>query len=447
MNQKLAMRPVRETIAPSRSGSVASLSIAKPAAQFGVLMCLIGALFYFYEFLLRVSPSVMTADLSSAYHLEAAKLGGLSSCYYLAYAPMQFFVGMLMDRYGPRILLIGATLCCALGTYLFACSHAIALAEVGRFVVGFGSAFAFVGVLKLATLWLPPSRFAIVSGLTTALGMIGGLVGQRVLSMLVQSVGWQTACYLSAVAGIPLFLLMVYYLKDGFDRRGNAQPNQAKDLRDTFSGLSHVVRNPQIWLVGAIGCLIYMPTDAFAELWAVPFFEQVYHFSSTEAAGVVSYIFAGWAFGGLFVGWLSNRLGLRRLPISIGASIASVLLAVVLFLPGMSANLVALTLFVFGVFSSAQVLIFAIGHEVTPSRSVGTAVAMINMMVMLGGFAQKLIGQMLDATWLGNVANGARLYSTLHWQQALSILPLCLMLSVLLSMMLNETRGVARHAG
>src|ERR1700722_8240175 len=155
------------------------------------LVCGLGALFYCYEYLLRIAPSVMTADLMQAYHINATALGNLVAFYYYAYTPMQLPVGVLMDRYGPRRLLTFACLACALGSYLFAHAFHIEFAQFGRFMVGFGSAFAFVGVLKLATIWLPPRRFAMVSGLTTSLGMIGGMVGDIYLTSLVNQVEWR----------------------------------------------------------------------------------------------------------------------------------------------------------------------------------------------------------------------------------------------------------------
>lgn len=440
MPQKFVLRTV-ESSAVAVEGNVYPHSSDSAINYFGWFMCGLGMLFYFYEFFLRVSTSVMTSEITLTYHIAAGGLGGLNACYYFAYAPMQLVVGVLMDRYGPRILLISATLLCVLGTYLFACSHSLGVAELGRFLVGFGSAFAFVGVLKLATLWLAPGRFAVVSGLSMALGMIGGLTGQNLLPSLVASLGWQNTCFYSALAGLPLAFTLFLFLRDGFKSgRAARLKQQLPDMASAFDGVKKIIFNPQMWIVGAIGSLLYLPTDTFAELWAIPFFEQVYHFSPNLSARVVSMIFLGWACGGFIVGWLSNRLKQRRLPITVGSAVAAVLLSMVLFIPEFSPSMVALALFVFGVFSSAQVLVFAVGHEITCSKSAGTAIALTNMLVMLGGsFFQPITGKILDSLWTGNVAGGVHIYTTSHWQMALSLLPIGLLLTVLLSLFLKET--------
>src|SRR3954470_19954672 len=91
-NQKMNGTPLRKT------------------ALYAWLVCGLGALFYCYEYFLRISPSVMTQDLMRVYHLDAAMLGNLAAFYYYAYTPMQLPVGVLMDRFGPRRLLVFACL-------------------------------------------------------------------------------------------------------------------------------------------------------------------------------------------------------------------------------------------------------------------------------------------------------------------------------------------------
>ncbi len=118
---------------------------------YGSIICAIGALFYCYEFILRIVPGVLQSELSAAFgNVSASTFGQIAALYYFAYSPMQLPVGMLMDRFGPRRLLTLACLCCTLGSYLFSYSTFLWIAGMGRFLVGFGSAFAFVGVLSLA---------------------------------------------------------------------------------------------------------------------------------------------------------------------------------------------------------------------------------------------------------------------------------------------------------
>ena len=109
-------------------------------------------------------PSVIMPYLASFYQVDVNGLGFIITAYYFAYTPLQIFVGTLMDLYGVRVLLTIAILFCAAGAALFGVNPNVYVGFLGRFFIGCGSAFAFVGVLKVASDWLPHRYFAILSG-------------------------------------------------------------------------------------------------------------------------------------------------------------------------------------------------------------------------------------------------------------------------------------------
>lgn len=380
----------------------------------------------------------MTSDLMLTYHINAAALGNLIAFYYYIYTPMQLPVGMLMDVYGPRRLLTLAGLSCAVGTYLFASTDIFAIAAFGRFLVGFGSAFAFVGVLKLATLWLPPQRFALISGITTTLGMVGGMLGDIILTVLINKHGWRLSSYWAACFGMVLALLMFLLLRDGGSQTGYA-PHEVPTLKGILKGSLRIVKNPQIWINGLIGCLLYLPTSVFAELWGIPFLSQALHFSPSAAANAISLIFLGWATGGPIAGLISDVLKQRRLPMTIGAVMAAILFSIVLYVPHVPVYAVCIIFYLFGFFSSAQVIIFAVGREISSSKTSGTAIALTNMFVMIGGVIfQPVVGILLE--WRGGkFVEGLHVYSADAYQYALAVLPFGLVLTVFLTFFLKET--------
>jgi len=100
----------------------------------------IAVLFYGYENLLQVSPSVMVPELMHSFNVNAAALGNLSAVYFYAYASMQIPLGVLLDRLGPRRLLSVAALLCAIGSFLFGAAHHLVYAVLGRIFIGLGSA-------------------------------------------------------------------------------------------------------------------------------------------------------------------------------------------------------------------------------------------------------------------------------------------------------------------
>lgn len=174
----------------------------------------LAAIFYFYEIMLLVSPSVMVDDLTLSFSTSAEQLGSLAAFYYYAYASMQIPVGLLMDSYGPRILLTFAAGLCAIGCLIFGFAPTLIIAEIGRFVMGIGGSFAVVGCLKLASIWFPVNRFALLTGVMVAVGMMGGVFGQAPVAKLVMSVGWRQTAYLGALIGAILSIIIWFVVAD-----------------------------------------------------------------------------------------------------------------------------------------------------------------------------------------------------------------------------------------
>jgi sugar phosphate permease len=405
------------------------------------IICGLGALYYCYEYLLRISPSVMTEELMRMYHLTATEVGLFSAYYYHAYVPLQIIVGLLMDRYGPRRLLTFACMLCAMGTYLFAGGYSLHMAEAGRFLVGFGSAFAFVGALKLATIWLPPHRFALVSGIITCLGMVGAMIGDIMLRNLVDQFGWQVTIYASAAIGVILTAVIWSIIRDAKSQQTPFH-SQSLNFRGLLLGLWGALKNPQIWLNGLIGLLLYLSLSAFGELWGIQYLEQSHGFSKVAAAHANSLIFLGWAVGGPLWGWLSDTIRLRRLPILMASVFSLIIVILLLYVPGLSDMQIYLLLFTFGLASSAQILVFAIAREAAHMRITGTAIALTNFIVMVGGNVfQPFVGKLLDMRWTGVMTDGVRIYSPEAYQFALSIMPIGIALAIVIAFFIRETHA------
>ena len=403
------------------------------------IICGLGAVFYCYEYFLRITPGVMTSELMNAYNLKGGELGNLSAFYYHAYVPMQIVVGLMMDRYGPRRLLTVACFLCAVGTYLFAGHFGFAFAEFGRFIIGFGSAFAFVGALKLATIWLPPNRFALISGIIMCLGMTGAMVGDILLREMIDAIGWQTTIYVSAIVGLVLTAILWLVIRDSSPDHPDHHIHVI-DTKTVLKGLVEALKNSQIWLVGIVGFFLYLSLSAFAELWGIPYLEQAHGLSSKYAAYANAMVFLGWAIGSPIWGWFSDYIQSRCRPLMIGTIGSLILVCILLYLPGLSPTAIYITLFLFGLLSSAQILVFAISHEASKMKMAGTAIALTNMILMIGGnIFQPVIGKLLDARWTDQMVAGARVYSDSAYQFALSVIPIGLVITFVVIFFIRET--------
>ena len=422
----------------------------KQASYLGWLICALGAVFYAYEYLLRIAPSAMEDALRLHFNLTATGFGFLSAVYYYAYVPMQLPVGIMMDRFGPKRLLTFACVICIIGTYLFTDTNLPVLSAVGRFLVGMGSAFAFVGVLKLATMWLPENQLAMVAGMTSALGTIGAMMGDNFIVAWVNHCGWQTSMNYIAVFGIILAVILWVGIKD-HPRHVFTGP-ESETMRKKIQDLGSIIKNKQIWLNGFYGCMVYLPTTVFAELWGIPYLRHAHHLTETQAAFANSLVFFGFMIGAPTIGAISDKIRRRKLPMIVGATGAAIMMCIILYAPHLSMNTLNVCVFILGLFYSAQTIVFAVGRELSPARSAGSAIALTNMIVMIGAMIlQPMIGRLLDLSLryhhAGDIPKGIAmnqvhwLYSAADYRLAMSIIPVGIMTAVFLTFFIRETHA------
>lgn len=402
----------------------------------------LGAAFFFAEYLGRVAPSVVATELMQAFHVSALSIGTLSGMFLLPYIAMQMPVGVLVDRYGPHKLLTITAALCSLGCFLFAGAQGLFVAEMGRFLMGFGAAFAFVGALKLATLWFCSSRIGLLAGLTQALGMFGAALGAGPLSAMVEALGWRTTMVIIGVILAVIAVLIGLLVSDHPDAVATRQPSEGLSSKQIklLHSLWEVLKNPQSWINGLYVGLVYAPTGAFAELWGVTYLTRNNGFNKMIAAEAVSLIFLGWAVGGPLAGMLSDRIK-RRKPVMIVSAVLSLFfMAIVLYMPNLPISLVFFLMFMYGVANTGVGVSYALSGEINPRHVAGTSIAFANMAsIIIAALFQPLIGWFLDLQWDGKMVDSAPFYTAEAFRSSVLVLPACLALGIIVAFFVKET--------
>lgn len=394
--------------------------------------------FYFYEYILRIEPSVMVQSIMDSFHVDAALVGFLNAAYFYAYAPMQLPVGLLMDRFGPRKLLTLGTLCCGLGGVVFAAVLQFDLAIAARILMGFGSSFAFIGMIYVCSHWFSGKVLALLIGIGNSLGMAGAMWGEALLGYLVDTFGWRLVTMILGAVGI-LLALCIFALFKLYPGPPSHAKDRAEHLSTVWTNLKVVLSNWQTWLCALVSLLMYLTTVTFAGLWGASFLETAHGYSVEEAGVSMSMIFLGWMVGGPITGFLGDR-GLDRKWVIMGSSlIAGLLMLPVIYNLSISPVAMIVLLFSVGLFSSAQLLTYSYSIMINPEKGKGTAAAFTNFMVMIAGStAQPLVGYLLDlrAEWIHE--GTTRLITAQDLQVALTLFPLSFFLAFLLSFFLRH---------
>ncbi len=400
-------------------------------------MC--SALFYMYQFMVRVSPNIMNGELLANFCIDSAGLGILLGAYNWAYAGMQLPLGITIDRFGPRIFLCAAALLCASSCFLFGHTTHPIVGGAARFMMGMGSACGLISTIKLGTLWLPPKHVAKVTGMALLMGTAGASLGGAPLEMVLHRVGFTRTMEVLGCIGLGVAVLTFFLVNNHPTTNQPKEAVRAGSHEHPLTDLALLIKTPQTWILATYGMLMYLPITAIGVVWGVSFVKSIAGVSEAVAASVVSTLFFGAALGSPFFAYYSDFTKSRRLPMVLGALVTTVLWLVIITCQ-LPLYLLYALFFLAGFAYTSKSLSFAAICELMPLKMSALAVAFLNAIVMCTGVIfLPIIGALIDMHWNGKTIDNVPLYTPEDYRFALLIIPILLAASCVITIFMKET--------
>lgn len=400
------------------------------------MVCFAATMFFFYEFIQGNMFASIAANIMQDYQIQADKMAYLSSIYYLSNVIFLFVAGVVLDRFSIKNTILIAMFFCVISTFILAYSHSFYMALFCRFITGIGSAFCFLGPVRLASHWFPPRRMALVTGAIVTVAMTGGMLAQYPLTRLVAYVGWRQAVLDIGILGLAMLVLMVFWIKE---RPEVAVKKQGQPIK-ILAAARKAYFNPQYLRAALFTSLMNMAIAVFGAMMGTLYLEQRLGVSAEQASMVNGMLFLGAIVGAPLMGWISDKAGLRIVPMKIGVLASMVTLLAVLYLP-VSLSIMSLLFFLLGLFTSAQVISYALVAESSSPVMTATAVSVVSILTQ-GGFLiyQNLFSSLLTNYGGMHLINGVPVYQLEAYQHAAIILPIGLFIAFIMLLGLKETR-------
>ena len=399
-----------------------------------VLAWAVCVVFYFAQYALRSSPSVMIPELTAAFGLSALGVSSLLGLYYYTYSAFSLVAGASLDRLGAKQVVPAGITLLAIGSVLFGLGAAWA-AELGRLLQGAGAAFAFTGAVYLAAHGFPAAYLATAVGFTQCFGMLGGSAGQFAVAPLIHgALTWQQFWIYSGVALLVIAALSWMATPGGHD----ALPAGQGAARSVLAPYKTVLANPQSYLCGIIAGLLFLPTTIGDMIWGVPFLRDGFGFAYGPAVNHAAIVPLGWVIGCPLLGYLADKLG-RRKPVLIGGAVLMLVAALaILYLPADPVLLYAFGLCL-GIGSGAAMIPYSVIKEVNPDNVKGSATGAINFLVFtLSAWTAPAFGWLLT-----RLAAGAPLSLAVFQRAGVTWLG-AIAVAIVLAFLLRETGAAAR---
>lgn len=326
--------------------------------------------------------------------LEAAKRFSITPGLLAAFVFVQVAVylaaqtpaGVLVDRFGPRLMLVVSAAFLAAGQLVLAYATVLAQAILARILVGLGDAVLFVAVLALIPRWFPGRRVPVITQLTTILGQCGLILSAVPFLVLLHRAGWTTAFGVAALASALVGLLAAAVVRNA--PAGGWSPARSASMRETARQVREIWRRPgtRLGFFGHMGAQFSMMV--FALLWGVPYLESAQHLSASAAGALMTLFVVSMVCIGPVVGVLTSRYPMRRswLLLAVIAADALIWTAVLAFRGPAPRWLLVLLVVVLSAGGPGSVVGFDIARTSNPRSNLGVAQSIVNM----GGFLATL---------------------------------------------------------
>ncbi len=313
----------------------------------------------------------------------------------ITYAAMQVPVGVLVDRFGTRLVVGTGAVLMFVGQLDLALSGNLTSAILARVLIGGGDAMTFIAVIRMFPAWFSAGRLPLLNQATGILGQAGQLLSSIPLAALLGVAGWTRSFIAAGAVSAVMAVLILVLLRNspagaqsGFSRAGLG-------LRDVVAVLREPGTQTGFW----VHWITATWNVVFALMWGYPFLLKGLGYPMSVASALFTVmVLAGLPFALLF-GRLSRRAPLQRSNTALLVSLMSVLpWAAILLWPGRAPVWLLVVLMV-GLAASgpASSIGFDIARASNPLKRVGTATGVVVVAGMSAAMLNILvIGVTLD---------------------------------------------------
>jgi MFS family permease len=331
---------------------------------------------------------VATLIASERFDTNAQELATLAVFQLVVYAGMQIPVGILLDRFGAKKLLIIGALVMATGSFTVALAPNLGVAVFGRMLVGMGDSFTFISMIRMINGWYQGAKATRMQQNVSTVGQLGQFVSAVPFWFLLEHLGWNFS-----FTAISLVSLLVVLLLVAFTANERAEHEhlryQAPSIKIATSQLLENMRNPGIRMAFWTHFVTQPTTTSVSLLWAVPFLVsaegQSHEFASLTLTAMVLF---GLVTGPL-IGLVCSKYPQKRaLLVYCVVALNSLTWLLLLAIPDRANSSVLLVCFLLiSIGGPASLVAFDYTKDIAPKSRLGSANGFANV----GGFLASFI--------------------------------------------------------
>lgn len=383
-------------------------------SYYALFIWLFVTLFYCYQYVLRLLPNMIMPELMKKFSVGATEIGTFAGIYYIGYILMYIPIGILLSRYGAKIILPICILFSAFGLLpiMFATHWSYVL--LGRLCIGIASSAAIIGAFQIFRSIFKEGLSQML-GAMICVGLISAIYIGKPLVLLRDSIGVFSMLGVLMILGLLLAFLCYIYLPHEID-------SNDKHFAEIFKSL---LTNSTFFYSSILAGLMVASLEGFVDTHATAFFNALYNLERSVADSIASSILTGMCVGSIVLPYIAEKTKAYYSITALAALGISISFFTMFFTPNISIFLLYTINFIIGICSAYQVIILSKIASYFPEKLAGIAGAMANMIIMGFGYIFNVsIGRLLDFYWSGTTHQGIRIYDAITYTKAISIIPI-----------------------
>ncbi|MBN9264214.1 MAG: MFS transporter [Hyphomicrobium sp.] len=334
----------------------------------------------FANLFLRQSFGVVAPELEREMALSPAVLSTIASSLFFAYALMQVPTGMLLDRFGGRVVMSTMLVFTAIGTALFAAGGSAEMLTLARILMGIGTAGAFTGAFYVLVNWLPADRFVTQTGALNSFAAVGNLCATAPLSALIVLIGWRQSYWLFAACVAVLTLALAVIVRDA--PPGHVPRTTKKEtFREVLAGVREAVRQPGMKRLLVAGLPMSF-SGVISGVWGAPYLKHIHALDNIERGSILLLMAIGGIGGHYFYGRVARYFNTLKWPMLVGGTIILTVAALMALMTRPPLWLVTTLFVIASICSAYPTIVMTHGRGLVPARLLGRGVAVANMGIM-----------------------------------------------------------------
>ncbi len=345
----------------------------------------------------RSSLAVAGIVAAERFDINAAQLSTFVTLQLLVYAGMQIPVGIMVDRFGPRAVMLTGAIILTFAQLAFGLAESYSMALVARVFVGMGDAMTFICLLRLINSWFTPRMIPQVTTFTGPVGQLGAIAAAVPMTWALGTVGWTPAYVFSAILSLMSAIAVLALVRD--DPTARSVRGEPLSWSGVASSLSLSWAEPGTRLGFWMHFTTQFSANMLGLLWGFPYFVQSEHASEHFAGLLLTILVVAVIIAGPILGRLITNHPWHRSTVVLVIMWAIVAVwTVTLCWPGDAPKwLLVVLVVVAGIGGPASMIGFDVVRTANPIERMGSATGIVNQ----GGFIATLllllaIGVILD---------------------------------------------------